>query len=100
MKPYSLEKVKELLKADYYKINNNAELTAYDDFNWGPTEIVKCLLRLKESHYYKTEQHNRFPNTIMDYYKAEEIMEGFSIYTHFYIRPSDRILVISSFKEF
>jgi hypothetical protein len=108
LKPYPLKKVKELLKSGHYVIKLNALESADDDFNWGPAEIKKCLLKLNsrhyvddraKNHYYKTEPHTRFPNTKMDYYKAKKIMEGFDIYTHFYIRSSDDTLVISSFKE-
>ena len=108
LKPYPLKKVKGLLRSGHYRINQNALISAEDDFNWGPADIMKCLLKLnnrhyvddnKKNHYYKTEPHTQFPNTNMDYYKAEKIMEGFNIYTHFYIHPSDGTLVISSFKE-
>lgn len=108
LKPYPLKKVKGLLRSGHYRINGNALISAEDDFNWGPAEIMKCLLKLnnrhyvddkKKNHYYKTESHTQFPNTKMDYYKAEKIMEGFNIYTHFYISPSGDTLVISSFKE-
>lgn len=109
LKPsYPLQTVKTLLKGNNYQINTNASDDALDDFNWGPQQIVQCLLKLNSRHYiknpqknhfYKTEDHRRYPHTKMDYYKAQNIMEGFDVYTHFYISPSTGKLVISSFKE-
>ena len=53
----------------------------------------------RKNHFYKTEAHNQLPNTMMDYYKAQNIMTGINLYTHFYIRPGDGKLIIDSFKE-
>jgi hypothetical protein len=50
LKPYPLKKVKELLKSGHYRINGNALISAENDFNWGPAEIIKCLLKLKSRH--------------------------------------------------
>lgn len=105
---YPLKVVKELLKNGHYYINPDAQQDAKDDFNWGPMDIKKCLLKLnaryflidrEKNHFFKSAPHRHFPGTMMDYYKAKKIMQGFSVYTHFYIHPSDGTLTISSFKE-
>jgi len=43
--------------------------------------------------------HRRFSDTMLDYYKAKNIMEKASVYAHFYIHPDSGKLIISSFKE-
>lgn len=105
---YPLEAVKALLKKRKFKIQPNAVATAWDDFGWRNSDIVKCLLKLNDkdhradrcnNHFYKTEKHRTIPHTMMDYYKAINIMDGFDIYTHFYIKNENIFLVISSFKE-
>ncbi len=105
---YDLKLVKQKLRAGEFDIKPNAKSTAKDEFEWGTDDIVKCLLNLNSRHYvkdngsnhfYKTEPHRHFPNTMMDYYKARGIYQGESVYTHFYVRNSDGCLVISSFKE-
>lgn len=108
MPHYSLKDVKRLIRDGDIQIQPNALQSAYNDFGWEPENIKKCLLKLngklhtadrKNNHFYKTDPHKRFPNTEMDYYKAMNIMQGFNIYTHFYIHPNSGKLVISSFKE-
>ncbi len=53
----------------------------------------------EKNHFYKTEPHNQFPNTMMDYYKVRNGFEGNSIYIHFYIHNVSGKLIISSFKR-
>lgn len=100
-----LSEVKSLI--DNALININAQEDARNDFNWGTQDIRKCLKKLnhkyysddpEKNHFYKTEDHNFKPDIKVDIYKAKRIMEGFSIYTHFYIENGS--LIISSFKEF
>ena len=105
---YPLKDVKDLIKANKFHCNNNATMDAYDDFGWKTNEIKKCLLKLndryhldnlKENHFYKSEPHNRNTNIMVDIYRAINIMDGFNVYTHFYIHPNFGNLIISSFKE-
>jgi hypothetical protein len=97
-----------LIKQDKVRINQNAIRTALDDFGWQIDDIKRCLLKLNnryhfsdtdKNHFYKTEEHRYIPNTKMDYYKAKNIMEKMSVYTHLYIHPESGELIISSFKE-
>ena len=105
---YPLKQVKSLIRANHYRINPNALQTAKDDFEWDCNDIAKCLLKLNgkdyaadttSNHFYKTEDHNKIPHTKMDYYKMREAPDGFKVYTHFYVRNDDGMLIISSFKE-
>jgi uncharacterized protein YxjI len=105
---YLLAEVKLLIQQNKIRINPNSLQTAYDDFGWRFPEIKKCLLRLNdkyhldnrnENHFYKTEPHYFVPNTMMDYYRAVDIMEGFNVYTHFYVHPNFGNLIVSSFRE-
>jgi len=105
---YPLRDVKALLKISHFQINSNAIQTAKDDFEWGPNEIVKCLLKLNDrdyasdrakNHFHKTTAHSTIPNTKMDYYKMRNAPDGFKVYTHFYIRNFDGKLIITSFKD-
>lgn len=105
---YPLKEIKTLIRKNKIYIQPNALQDAYDDFGWRASEIKKCLLKLNDkyhldnrnkNHFHKTEPHDNFPNTMMDYYKAVDIMEGFNVYTHFYIHPNFGNLIVSSFKE-
>jgi hypothetical protein len=100
--------VKALIRADDLLITRNAIRYALNDFGWGASNIKKCLLKLNDryynddpqkNHFYKTEAHKQIPNIMMDYYKAQNIMAGINVYTHFYIHPEDGRLIINSFKE-
>ena len=107
---YPINAVKDLLKNNNFRVNIDVLQDAYDDFGWEQAEIVKCLLKLNDkyhrndpskNHFYKTEQHTQFvnTNTMMDYYKIENGLEGNRVYTHFYVHPDSGKLIISSFKE-
>ena len=101
--------MKGLLKTENYKFSGKSLETAEEDFGWGPDDIINCLKKLNgrhyvddpvHNHYFKTDPHHTDRKiTKMDIYKAREIMEGFSIYTHFCIDPSDDFLDISSFHK-
>ena len=105
---YPLKEVKRLLTLGHVRIKDNAFNTAWNDFGWRPREIIRCLLKLnckdyaanpRTNHFHKKAPHDHIPNTMMDYYKAVKIMEGQSVYTHFYIDSEFQTLVISSFKR-
>lgn len=109
MPPYHpLKEVKTKIRSGDVFLKPNAINEARYDFNWGPSDIKRCLLKLNDrehrtnpdkNHYYKTEKHRHFPHTMMDYYKARRVMEGESIYTHYYIKRGDTEVVVSSFHE-
>ena len=93
---YPLRDVKALIKEDKVYINPDAAQDAYDDFGWSTKEIKKCISKLndryysdnhRKNHFHKTEPHRKFPNTMVDSYRAVNIMEGSNVYTHFYIHP-------------
>jgi hypothetical protein len=105
---YPLKDVKELIRINKILFGRNAVRYAFNDFGWNTSAMKKCLLRLndryyddnpKKNHFYKTVPHNKIPNTMMDYYKAQQIMNGINLYIHFYIHPDDGKLIINSFKE-
>jgi hypothetical protein len=103
-----LKDVKALIRANDVLIRNNAIRHALNDFGWNASDIKNCLLKLTDrlystnkdkNHFHKTVAHTKFPNTMMDYYKAQNIMDGINVYTHFYLHPDNGKLIISSFKE-
>jgi uncharacterized protein YxjI len=105
---YALKDVKALIKADNILFGRDAFRYALVEFGWHVDEMKKCLLKLNDryhfddpqkNHFYKTANHFSFPNTMMDYYKAKNILQGFDIYTHFYIHPEDGRLIVDSFKD-
>jgi len=105
---YPLEEVQEKIRYGHFEINSNALDDAWDIFRWRPDKIKQCLLKLNDrdyaiapnkNHFFKKEAHRHIPHTMMDYYKAKNIMEGESVYIHFYVRNSDGKVVISSFHE-
>lgn len=105
---YPLDEVQEKIRYGHFEIKPNALDDAWDIFRWGPDDIKRCLLKLNDrdfaidnnkNHFYKTEAHRRIPHTMMDYYKAKNIMNGESIYTHLYVQNCDGKVIISSFHE-
>ena len=105
---YPLSDVKKLIREGKFFFQPDATKDAWDDFGWKSADIKKCLLKLndkyhsndrKNNHFHKTEDHRRFPNTKMDYYKCQDIMEGMNVYMHFYINPYFGNVIVSSFKE-
>lgn len=55
----------------------------------------------QKNHYYNTKPHDIYPaeNTFIDYYRAHNLLDGESVYTHFYIREHQTTVIINSFKE-
>jgi len=97
---YPLKEIKRLIREEPVIINEDAQNDAYYDFKWKPEDIKKCILKFNDKyHFWKTEKHGKYPGVMMDYYKAYNIMDGFNVYTHFYISPQTGFLTISSFKE-
>ena len=105
---YPLLNVKNLIRQGQILIRRNAAERALNDFGWTSDEIKRCLLKLNDKYhpddprrnrFYKTEEHRNFPNTKMDYYNCQGIMEGMNVYTHFYIHPNSGKLIINSFHE-
>ena len=69
------------------------------------SELGRRLVREK-NHFHKTEPyvsrtkpHDLISGVMVDYYKAKNIMEDASVYTHIYIDPKSGMLIINSFKE-
>jgi hypothetical protein len=78
------------------------------DFGWDAEKIKKCILKLNDwphaedkdkNHFDKATPHRRFPDTMVFSYRARDIMDGYSVYTHLYIHPDTGMVVINSFKE-
>jgi hypothetical protein len=107
--PNPLSEVKRLAKAQVVRFEGQSLDCANRDFGWGVNDILKCIGKLngrlhnldtERNHYYKTTPVYGRPDGMhleMDYYKAKNVMQGFSVYTHFCIE--DGTLVISSFKR-
>lgn len=105
---YDLKIVKAKIRSGEFELKPNAIQGAIDAFNWSPDEIKKCLLKLNarnhrsdpnNNHFFKTERHRYLPHTMIDYYKARNIMDGENIYTHLYIRIEDSKVIVNSFHE-
>jgi hypothetical protein len=105
---HPLSGVKAKIRSGEVFLRGNAIIAAKKDFNWGARDIERCLLKLNDrshladpdrNHFYKTEEHSRFPHTNMDYYKARRVMEGESVYTHFYVKYDHSQVVVSSFHQ-
>lgn len=106
---FPLREVKRLAREKRIRFEGVSAQTALNDFGWGPEEIIACLQKLncrffildpERNHFHKSEPHRdrlKTDQLSMDYYKAKQIMDGYSIYTHFYIENSE--LRISSFKR-
>jgi len=102
--------IRARVNADDVRIQPNAVQEAYDDFEWGRAEIKKCLLKLNDryyyldrlkNHFYKHEPHAVFPqeDTHIDFYRAHEILDKESVFTHLYVREKHTTVVVNSFKE-
>ncbi len=110
-KPFNpLKTVRARVNANDGKIQPDALQDAYNDFNWSGIEIRQALLKLNDryyfddkqkNHYYNTKPHAAYPaeNTFIDYYRAHNLLDGESVYTHFYIREQQTKVIINSFKE-
>jgi len=96
---YSRKILEEKINAGEVDIRDNALRDAYYCFGWEKEEIEKCILKLKRIHCYKTEPHEKCPEAMVDFYRAENVMEENNVYTHFYIHPETKRLIINSFKE-
>ena len=104
----ALKDVKALIRADDIFIKPDAIRYALNDFGWNASDIKKCLLKLNDryhrdnpekNHFYKTVEHRYHTDIMVDYYKAQNIIKGINVYTHFHIHPIDGKLIIDSFKE-
>ncbi len=93
----SLQDVKKMLRNGNYRVNGNALQSAWDDFLWGNKDIARALMNLDESMCYKSEKHHSLSPSVVDYYRADGLMDGEDVYTHFYVREGK--VIISSFKE-
>ncbi|NQU64746.1 MAG: hypothetical protein HQ517_10775 [SAR324 cluster bacterium] len=96
---YSRKILRQKIESGEVDIRGNALEGAYSCFRWEKEDIEKCLLKLKPMHCYKTVPHWICPDAMMDFYRAENIMEGNDVFTHFYIHPNTERLIISSFKD-
>ena len=107
---YPLSDVKKLIRAEKIYFESWVTKDAWDDFGWKSADIIKCLLKLndkyhsddrKNNHFHKTVPNRNFPNTntMMDYYKCQNIMEGMNVYIHFYIHPNFGNVFVDSFHE-
>ena len=95
---YTLSQVRDLIRKGKCWVNENALCDARIAFGWGRADIESALKALQVKDFYKSEPHRFVPDTMMDYYKARDL-KGEKVYTHFYVDPQRRILVVSSFKE-
>jgi hypothetical protein len=110
-KPFNpLKTVRARVNANDVMIQPDSLQDAQNDFNWSGVEIKQALLKLNDkyyydnklkNHYYNTKPHESYPaeNTYIDYYRAHNLLDGESVYTHFYIREHKTTVIINSFKE-
>lgn len=110
-KPYNpLKTVRARINNNDFRIQQDALEDAHNDFNWTGVEIKKAILKLNDryyfddkqkNHYYNTKPNEIYPeeNTFIDYYRAHNLLDGESVYTHFYIREHQTTVIINSFKE-
>ena len=110
-KPYNpLKTVRARINSNDFRIQQDALEDAHNDFNWTGVEIKKAILKLNDryyfdnklkNHYYNTKPHEIYPaeNTFIDYYRAHNLLDAESVYTHFYIREHQTTVIINSFKE-
>jgi hypothetical protein len=92
-----LREVKKMLENGKFRINTNALESARHDFGWGTEEIKDALLRLKDNQCYKTDVHNRFSPSTVDFYRAKNLKDDEDVYTHFYVMNGS--VVVNSFKK-
>lgn len=106
--PDVLKKIHIRARRDQFKFEGAALSTAKIDFGWGVDKIRKCILKLNgnpwklnpaRNHYWKSVPllGNRYPGMCLYHFRAEDIMEGFSVYTHIFLADDD--LGVSSFKQ-
>jgi len=99
-----LSQLKKLLNTNQYDISAVA-LEGADHFGWGGEEIVMCLKRLKLEHFCKSEVHwdadidPSLKDVKIDFYRANQLLNGVNIFTKFYFDPTSQKLKIQSFKE-
>lgn len=99
MPSHPLKTVRSRILSGDVRINADILQDAWDDFGWDAEDIKNCLLRLKEKHCYNTAEHRNFPGTMIDFYRARNIMNGEDVYTHFYIIKGETKLIVNSFHE-
>lgn len=95
---FSLDEVKEKIRARKYVITGKALVDAKKWFEWGEREICECLLKLEKKHFKKSMLYRARVPLRTDYYEAKRIHEGEDIFTHFCI-DDNGILEITSFKQ-
>lgn len=103
MSTYSLEEIKTLIKSEGYFITSNALKTALQDFDFSETEIIRGVLSLQPTHFYKTMPSDKKPGLFQDVYKMP-VVKGKQV-ANAYIKlqinmtQDGDLAVVISFKE-
>lgn len=95
---YELKEVKRLAENEEMHIRQNALDEARDAFGWEESDIRDAIVRLRLSHFHKSDELKTKPGIMVDYYKAPG-MYGENVYMHFYVHDETGELIINSFKE-
>lgn len=106
--PAVLIEIHNRARLEKFKFEGTALSEAKVCFGWGVAKIQQCILKLNgapyslnqaENHFWKQVplRGNRFPGAFLYHFRAENIMEDFSVYTHIFFAGND--LGVSSFKR-
>jgi len=95
---YDLGTVKTCINLGKVRITRAALDGARECFGWNSVDIQDAIMKLRISHYHKTDAFKHDRMITLDIYKACGIKRE-NVYTHFYIDVETGILVINSFKE-
>jgi hypothetical protein len=103
-----LKNIHTRAKLNKFKFEGDSLTDAKIDFGWGVEKIRKCILKLngepyrlnpEKNHFWRPVplRGNRYPGELLYHFRAQNILEGFSVYTHIFF--ADDELGVSSFKH-
>jgi motility quorum-sensing regulator / GCU-specific mRNA interferase toxin len=92
---YPLSEVQALVRQGTFQVTASAARTA-SDLEFGRPDIVRCVLALSASDFYKSMPAERAQGLWQDVYRP--LFEGVELYVKVQIR-GDRMAVVISFKE-
>jgi hypothetical protein len=90
---YDLKHIKDLIRAEHYRITLRALTDAQSDFDFGQDRILQEVLNLKLQDLDKTMPSERMPELWQDVYKKRVIVDGQTRWAYIklnIIRPKDK----------